>query len=130
MDKRKQTYSLNDVRNLVKKGSCKLTEGATKSSHSLGFTTTEAKEFVYNLENKDFFEMIYLLDKEATEAERRLFNPKSSIAERQRCGPRYINSLKSFIFYLRYGARPKGLKQEDIGLFDTICEKNRIWEVH
>jgi hypothetical protein len=90
----------------------------------------DIREFIAGLENKDFFEMIYLLDKEATEAERLLFNPKSSINQRQICGAEYANSLKNFIFYLRYGARPKGLKQADLNLFDTVCEKNRIWEMH
>ena len=55
MDKRKKTYSLDDVRNLIKNNSCKLTGRATKTSHSLGFSRTEAKEVIYNLENKDFF---------------------------------------------------------------------------
>ena len=90
----------------------------------------DIREFIAGLENKDFFEMIYLLDKEATEAERLLYNPKSRIYERQICGAKYVNSLKNFIFYLRYGARPKGLNQDDLNLFDSICEKNRVWEMH
>ena len=89
----------------------------------------DIREFIAGLENKDFFEMIYLLDKEATEAERLLYNPKSRIYERQICGAKYVNSLKNFIFYLRYGARPKGLNQDDLNLFDSICEKNRVWEM-
>jgi hypothetical protein len=90
----------------------------------------DLREFISKLENKDFFDMIYLLDKEATEAERQLFNPKSSISQRQICGDEYVNSLKNFIFYLRYGARPKGLKPDDLALFDTVCEKNRVWEMN
>ena len=43
----------------------------------------DIREFISNLENKDFFEMIYLLDQEATEAERQLFNPKSKLSEKQ-----------------------------------------------
>jgi len=86
----------------------------------------DIREFIAGLENKDFFEMMYLLDKEATEAQRLLFNPKSNIYERQICGVEYVNSLKNFIIYLRHGARPKGLKKEDLSLFDTICEKNQI----
>ena len=34
----------------------------------------DIREFISKLENKDSFEMIYILDKEATEAERHLFN--------------------------------------------------------
>ena len=81
-------------------------------------------EFISELENKDFFEMIYLLEKEATEAERQLFNPKSILCERQICGPEYVNNLKNLIFYLRYGARPRGLQEEYVRLLDSICGKD------
>ena len=84
----------------------------------------DIREFISELENKDYFEMIYLLDKEATEAERQLFNPKSKLCEKQICGPEYVNNLKDLIFYLRYGARRRGLKKEHIRLLDSVCEKN------
>ena len=90
----------------------------------------DIREFIAELENKDFFEMIYLLDKEATEAERLLLNPKSKMYDRQTCGAEYVNSLKDCVFYLRYRARPKGLKPDDLALIDTVCEKNRVWETH
>ena len=45
----------------------------------------DIREFISELQNKDFFEMIYLLDKEATEAERQLYNPKTEMSERQIC---------------------------------------------
>lgn len=61
----------------------------------------DIREFICELENKDFFEMIYLLDKEATEVERQLFNPKSSMSERQICGPEYVSNLKNLIFLFK-----------------------------
>jgi len=84
----------------------------------------DIREFISELENKDYFEMIYLLDQEATAAERQLYNPKSEMSERQICGPEYVSKLKNIIFYLRYGARPKGLRKEDILLLDSFCGKN------
>jgi hypothetical protein len=84
----------------------------------------DIREFISELKNKDFFEMIYLLDKEATEAERQLYNPKSAMSERQICGPEYASNLKNLIFYLRYGARPRGLRKEDICLLDSVCGEN------
>ena len=84
----------------------------------------DIRDFIVELENKDYFEMIYLIDKEATEAERQLFNPRSEMSERVICGPEYVSNLKNLIFYLRYGARPKGFRKEDISLFDSICENN------
>ena len=68
--------------------------------------------------------MIYLLDKEATDAERQLYNPKSQFSEKQNCGLEYVSNLKNLIFYLRYGAKPRGLRKEDISLFDSVCAGN------
>jgi hypothetical protein len=84
----------------------------------------DIREFITGLENKDFFEMIYLLDQEATDAERQLYNPKSEISERQICGPEYVSKLKNIIFYLRYGAKPRGLRQEDISLLESVYAKS------
>ena len=84
----------------------------------------DIREFISELENKDFFEMIYLLDKEATDAERQLYNPKSEMSEKQICGPEYVSNLKNLIFYLRYGAKPRGLRKEDLSLFKSVCQKN------
>jgi len=84
----------------------------------------DIQEFITGLENKDFFEMIYLLDQEATDAERQLYNPKSEISERQICGPEYVSKLKNIILYLRYGAKPRSLQEEDIRLLESVCRKN------
>jgi hypothetical protein len=84
----------------------------------------DIREFISELENKDFFEMIYLLDKEATEAERQLYNPKTEMSEKLICGPEYVSNLKNLIFYLRYGAKPRGLQKEYIHYLDSVCGKN------
>jgi hypothetical protein len=90
----------------------------------------DIREFIVELENKNFFEMIYLLDREATEAERQLFNPKSELSERQICGPEYVSDLKNLILYLRYGAKPRGLQKEHISLIDSVCRQNKTWDMH
>ena len=84
----------------------------------------DIRELISELENKDFFEIIYLLDKEATEAERQLFNPKSEMSERQICGPEYVSNLKGLIYYLRYGTKPRGLRNEYIRLLDSVRGRN------
>ncbi len=84
----------------------------------------DIREFISNLENKDFYEMIYMLDQEATEAERQLFNPKSKLCERQICGPEYVANLKNLIFYLRYGARPRGLQEEYVLMLDSFSSSS------
>ncbi len=84
----------------------------------------DIRETISALGEKDFFEMIYMLDQEATEAERQLFNPKSSSCERQVCGPEYVENIKNLIIYLRYGARPKALQKEHTRLLDAVCGRN------
>jgi hypothetical protein len=82
------------------------------------------QEFITKLENKDYFEMIYLMEKEATEAERQLLRPKRKLFEGEICGSEYVSNLKNLIFYLRYGARRRELPNEHIRLLDSICAKN------
>jgi hypothetical protein len=82
------------------------------------------REFIAELENKDFFEMIYLLDKEATEAERKLFNLKTKLGASQICVLEYVSDLKNLIFYLRYGGRPRALRKKHIRLLDAVCRRN------
>lgn len=82
------------------------------------------RELISKLEDKDYFEMIYLLEKEATEAERQLLRHRRKLYEGQICGSEYVSNLKNLIFYLRYGARPRGLRKEHIRLLDTIFGKN------
>ena len=92
--------------------------------------TCDIRELISGLEHKDFFEMIHLLDQEATAVERQLFHPRAKKGGKQTCGAEYVRVIKNLIDYLRYGARPKGLEQEDLSLFERICEKYRVWEVH
>lgn len=54
MEKLRPTYLLNDVKRLIREERCILTNTAIQSAHSLGFSGTEAKEFVFDLEPKDF----------------------------------------------------------------------------
>jgi hypothetical protein len=91
-------------------------------------TNCDIREFIAALKNKNFFETIYQLDKEATEAERLLFSSKSDRHNKHVCGVEYVSALKSLIFYIRYGARPKGLPEEYIDLFHSVCENNNdLW---
>ena len=82
------------------------------------------QEVIAELEYKDYFEMIYLLEKEATEAERQMLRTKRKLHDGKICGSEYVRNLKDLIFYLRYGARRMGLHAEDIELLESIREKN------
>jgi hypothetical protein len=82
------------------------------------------QEVIAELECKDYFEMIYLLEKETTEAERQLLKTKQELHDGPVCGPEYVRGLKNLIFYLRYGAKRRGLRTEHIRLLESIREKN------
>ena len=82
------------------------------------------QEVIAELEYKDYFEMIYLLEKEATEAERQLLKLKRKQYDGKVCGSEYVRDLKNLIFYLRYGAKRRGLPTEHIELLESIREKN------
>jgi len=82
------------------------------------------REIISKLEDKDYYEMIYLLEKEATEAERRLLRPRRKLHEGQICGAEYLSNLKNLIFYLRYHAKPRSLRSEHIELLESVCAKH------
>ena len=82
------------------------------------------RELISKLEDKDYFEMIYLLEKEATEAERQLLRHRRKLYEGQICGSEYVSNLKNLIFYLRYGAKPRELRNEHIELLESVCAKS------
>jgi len=82
------------------------------------------REIISKLEDKDYYEMIYLLEKEATEAERQLLRPGNKLYAGRICGSEYVNNLKNLIFYLRYDARPRSLRSEHIALLESVCAKH------
>ena len=82
------------------------------------------QEVIAELEYKDYFEMIYLLEKETTEAERQMLKMKRELHGGKACGSEYVRKLKNLIFYLRYGAKRRGLHTEHIKLLESIREKN------
>lgn len=63
-------------------------------------------EFVSKTNGRDYHDIIYMADREATAAERRSYHSTASDEEKSRCGQAYAECLKSFITYLRYGVKP------------------------
>ena len=84
------------------------------------------QEVIAELEYKDYFEMIYLLEREATEAERQMLKTKRKLYEGKACGSEYVQNLKNLIFYLRYGAKRRGLCAEHIQLLESIRGENGL----
>ncbi len=80
------------------------------------------EEFMENVKAEDLMELMYLTEKEATEAERRLYRPRLSPLRREKCGVFYAETLKNFLFYMRYGIRPWGVGDEVFEAYRQACD--------
>lgn len=79
-------------------------------------------EFVDSILEKDYWDIIYLAEREATEAERHLYRPEFAKTAGQKGARHYVNVLKMLIFFLRNGVRPRGLGDQERELFRSLCE--------
>jgi hypothetical protein len=77
-------------------------------------------EFVMEAKGKGYQEIIFLADREATEAERRFYQPGATNQDKARCGQNYAQCLKGFITFMRYGIKPANLSQDALTTFDNI----------
>jgi hypothetical protein len=78
------------------------------------------RDFIDATREKDLQEVIYLADREATEAERLYYRADVDDARRAACGRRYARRLKHLITFMRYGLRPSEVSREDIELFAGV----------
>jgi hypothetical protein len=79
-------------------------------------------DFVSKTTGRDYHEIIYLADREATAAQRRVFHTGVSEEEKDRCGYQYAECLKGVIAYLRYGIKPACVSEEALVRLDRIRE--------
>ena len=80
-------------------------------------------EFVMEAKGKGYQEIIYLADREATEAERRFYHAGATDNDKARCGHDYARCLKDFITFMRYGIKPAHIHREALLLFDHSREE-------
>lgn len=76
-------------------------------------------DFIKNVRANDIIELMYLTEKEATEADRLRYRSRVPLSSREKCGVYYAETLKNFLYYLRYQIRPKGVSDE---VFDTFLQ--------
>jgi hypothetical protein len=82
-------------------------------------------DFVGAVRNKDYFEIIDLANREATEAERLRWRMKVDEATRQRCGREYAEQIKQLIDYMRYEARPRPKFTQDVRMLASLDTARR-----
>ena len=80
-------------------------------------------DFVLVAKGRDYQEIIYMAEREATEAERRFYHPRMADPEKMLCGRDYARCLKDFITFMRYGVKPAHIKQDALILFDHIRDE-------
>jgi len=62
-------------------------------------------EFLEGVRDRDYFEVIYLADREATEAERLKYRSRAGRTVCSEACVDYADALKGFIRYMRYGVK-------------------------
>jgi hypothetical protein len=88
------------------------------------------EQFADSVKEKDYFDVIYLADQEATQAWR-ISNKNKLLkgADADLCRS-YQSRLKGLIHFMRYGVKPKNLNNQDDQLFNFLYQntktKNRI----
>ena len=80
-------------------------------------------EFIEEVRDKDYWDIMYPAEQEATEAWRRLYRPRMAAEARRKGGKDYAKLLESFMFYLRYDAKQKVVNDETFLLFRSVREK-------
>ena len=80
-------------------------------------------DFVMQANGRDYQDIIYLAEREATAAERRTYRVNVPADEKVRCGKQYAECLKGFISFMRYGIKPARIDQDALRHFDRIRNK-------
>lgn len=81
----------------------------------------DLKEFVESIKDKSYWDLMTVLNQEATEAERMLYSSKTILADSYEKSKNYATVLKEFITFLRYGVLSSKLSTDDVQLFVSVC---------
>ena len=88
-------------------------------------STFDFEQFADTVKEKDFFDVIYLAEKEATRAWR-ISNKKKirNSIDSDLCRS-YQSKLKGLIHFMRYGVKPNGLNKQDDQLFNFLYQNTK-----
>ncbi len=76
------------------------------------------EDFAEALKGKDYYDILYIIEQEATEAERLLFRG----ADAHECGKAYADTLKRFMVYMRQHVRPSSQSDADAIMFQAAVD--------
>jgi hypothetical protein len=97
---------------------------ATMISQSCDFD-----EFIENVRDRDYLEVIYLADKEATEAERLRYRSRIRRPDPLEVCAGYADALKGFIRFMRYGVKSPSIEDslhEELLAFREAALENYV----
>jgi hypothetical protein len=77
------------------------------------------------LRDKEYFDVIQLAEREATEAERLFLRVREEEPRKTRCGKDYAQRIKQFIDYMRYEVKPRLRSGPDAELFTAFNPERR-----
>jgi hypothetical protein len=83
-------------------------------------TSCDVKQFIEAVKGRNYFDIIYFADKEATEAERVFYQKRKSAGLNQKDFREYARLLKGFILFMRHGIKAIGVSDSDLELFSSI----------
>jgi hypothetical protein len=92
-------------------------------------TSCDLKKFIEAIQDRDYFDVIYFADKEATEAERISYQKNKTANLNQKDFKEYANLLKNFILFMRHGIKAIGVRDKDLELFSSVSG-NLAWRRH
>jgi hypothetical protein len=77
-------------------------------------------EFIQAVKDNEYFDILYKIDREATDAERCFYRAEVTTENREICGKQYASILKNFLFYMRYGIRLRAISDDQFQLFQSV----------
>ena len=93
----------------------------------------DIQEFVAAISDKDYLEIVYLADQEATEAERLSSHLRSENGIQKETSREYASTLKDLIVFLRHGVNTSSaMSQSELDLFHSLRKDlfERVCHVH
>jgi hypothetical protein len=83
-------------------------------------SSCDFKEFAETIMDDDRINILYMAEREATDAERQSYRIKTSRTDREKCGKQYADTLKCFLSFMRYGIKSASVSDDDYKLFQAI----------
>lgn len=80
----------------------------------------DVEEFVEEIKNKEYMDIIYLTEQEATAAERNYYRSSKEMDKCCESWKQYADSLKSFVSFMRYGVKPANIGIKELQLFSSV----------